>query len=298
MPLSPLSDPTSARTRLRGLALGLGLTGGLGASLLVVNGMQLASVVVRPFSRRTFRAVNRWIADTWWGWTVRAAKDLHGVELVVTGDDVPPREDAILVANHQQMPDITLIMMLARTKGRLGDLKWIAKRPIRYVPGVGWGLAFLDSVFVSRDWTADRGSIERTFAGLRDDRVPMWLVTFPEGTRVSADKVARSQDYAHERGWPELQHVLVPRTKGFAAAVIGLRGHATAVYDVTIGYEEGAPTLWQFVRGFAHRAHLHVRRYPIDTLPEDEAGLAEWLLARFREKDALLARYYATGRLG
>ena len=90
-----------------------------------------------------------------------SARRVHGIHAVVTGDAVPPRENAIVVANHQQMPDITFLMMWAREKDRLGDLKWVVKDVIKYVPGVGWGMAFIDCVFVKRDWTADRASIER-----------------------------------------------------------------------------------------------------------------------------------------
>jgi hypothetical protein len=90
--------------------------------------------------------------------------------------------------------------------------------------------------------------------------------------------------------------VLVPRTKGFVASVAGLRRHATAIYDVTIGYERGVPTLWQYIKGFAPRAHLHVRRFPIADLPTDDAGLATWLQQRFQEKDSLLERFYRDGR--
>ena len=91
-------------------------------------------------------------------------------------------------------------------------------------------------------------------------------------------------------------HLLVPRTKGFVAAVLGLRGYIDAVYDVTIGYEGGVPTLWQFVEGLPKVAHLHVRRFPMSTLPEADEAVAAWLIARYREKDDLLDGFYRDGR--
>jgi 1-acyl-sn-glycerol-3-phosphate acyltransferase len=295
MPLPPLTDPASASRRARALALAVPSSGLLFGSLLVLNAAQTASLALRPFSMRSFRGFNRWAADTWWGWCVTSSERLHGVRLIVSGDPVPARENAIVVSNHQQMPDITFLMIWARQKERLGDLKWVVKDPIKYVPGVGWGMAFLDCVFVKRNWTDDRASVEQTFAQLTGNRVPFWLVSFPEGTRVSEAKVEQSQDYARAHGLLPLWHVLVPRTKGFTASVAGLREHADAVYDVTIGYEEGVPTLWQFIKGYARRAHLHVRRFPIRDLPESEAELALWLQRRFEEKDALLEHFYREG---
>lgn len=295
MPLPPLRDPPSAPRRARALAVAVPASGFLFGSLLLLNGAQAASLALRPLSRRGFRAFNRWAADTWWGWCVTGSERLHGIRLVVSGDPVPPRENAIVIANHQQMPDITFLMIWARQKGRLGDLKFMVKEPLRYVPGLGWGLSFLDSIFVKRSWADDRASVERTFARLTRERVPFWMVSYPEGTRASAAKIAESQAYARRAGLSPLRHVLQPRPRGFAATVAGLRTVADAVYDLTIGYEEGVPTLWQYIKGYAQRAHLHARRFPIAELPATESELAAWLRHRFEEKDALLERFYRDG---
>lgn len=296
MPLPPLPDPSRAAERLSGLARAVPVSAFLFSSLLAMNAAQTASLVVRPFSRTSFRKFNRWAAETWWGWCVTSAEVLHDVRQDMSGDDVPPRENALLFANHQQMTDIPFLMAYARTKERLGDLKWFAKDIIKYVPGVGWGMWFLDCPFLKRDWASDRASIEKTFARITEDRLPVWFVTFPEGTRLTEAKADASRRYAEEHGVTPMRHVLIPRTKGFVASIQGLRNHLDAVYDVTIGYERGVPTLWQYINGLVKRAHMHVRRYPVQALPEDDDALATWLLDRFRAKDALLDGYYRTGR--
>jgi len=295
MPLAPLPDPTSRLERLRRLSVALPITSFLGSTLLAFNALQTASLAVKPVSRGTFRRLNREAADTWWGWCVGIAETVHGATIVVTGDEVPPRENDIVVANHQQMPDITLLMQFARSKGRLGDLKWFVKKVVKYVPGVGWGMVFLDCLFVERRWTDDQDRIARTFHQIVTERIPLWLITFVEGTRITPTKVESAQAYARKRGLPTTDHVLVPRTKGFVASVQGLRSHIDAVYDVTIGYEKGVPSLWQYIKGQVPQAHLHVRRYPVDELPDAPEQLADWLFERFQEKDGLLAHYYEHG---
>jgi len=295
MPLAPLPDPTDFRARLRGLAVAVPAVTFLFSSLIALNLLQTASLALMPLSRGAFRRFNRWAADLWWGWCVTGAKRLHGARIVVTGDDVPPRENAVIVVNHQQMPDITFLMFLARAKGRLGDMKWLVKDPIKYVPGVGWGMWFLDCVFLKRNWADDQASIARTFSRILRDRVPLWLVSFPEGTRFTEAKAVRSREHARKQGRTPLEHLLLPRTRGFAASVQGLRKHIDAVYDVTVGYERGVPTLWQYVRGFVRVAHLHVRRYPIAQLPVEPDELSLWLHERYEEKDRLLERFYREG---
>jgi len=125
----------------------------------------------------------------------------------------------------------------------------------------------------------------------------MWAISFVEGTRQRPHKLRGSQAFAAERGLPRLEHLLMPRTKGFVATVQGLGDHLDAVYDVTIGYEDGFPSLWQWAKGYVHRVHLHVRRFPRSELPGSDEELADWLYARFQEKDLRLARYYETGEL-
>ena len=295
MPLPPLPEPPERSRRVVALLAGIPIAVILFCFLLAINVLQMSSVLLLPLSRRTFRRVNRWCADTWWGSCVSVVQRVWGYRIVVTGDPVPMREDAVVVANHQQMPDITLLMHFARTKERLGDLKFFVKHNIKYVPGVGWGMVFLDCLFVRRSWSNDRASIEATFSRVVNDRVPIWLVSFVEGTRIRPHKLAAAQAFAAERGQPEPQHVLIPRTKGFAATVIGLRGHVGAIYDVTIGYVGGVPTLWQYIKGYVPVGHLHVRRFPIAEVPEDPDELSDWLLQRFVDKDALLTGFYENG---
>lgn len=295
MPREPLKSPSDLHTRLQGTLRGALVATFLGLSLLSFNATQLASIVVLPFSRRLFRAYNRWAADTFWSWCVKVSERINGTQAIITGDDVPPTENAIVLVNHQDMADITYLMFPAREKGRLGDMKYMLKDVIKYVPGVGWGLLFLDSLFVKRNWLRDQGSIHRTFERLLQARVPVWLINFAEGTRLTAEKLERSKRWAEEQGRRPLQHLLMPRTKGFVATVAGLRGHLNAVYDVTIGYEDGVPSLWQYLCGHSRKAHLHVRRFPIDSLPASSEELADWLFARFEEKDALLDAFYRDG---
>jgi len=270
------------------------LTAGV-ASLLLFNVAQTASLVLVPFSRRTFRRFNRWCADTWWGWCVVAAETFNRTQIVITGENLPLDDNALVVSNHQQMPDILALMALARRRGRLGDLKFFVKHALKWIPGLGWGMQFLNCPFLRRDWTQDHATIHRTFETLVQERIPMWLVSFAEGTRATPEKIRKSAEWAMEQGIDTTRHVLIPRTKGFVATIEGLEDHLHAVYDVTIGYVGGVPTLWQLITGSVRRIHLHVRRFPVTELPRLERELREWLLALYREKDDLLEHFYTHG---
>ena len=295
MPLKPLPEPLSKLERFLGFIRGSIVSVFLFSTLLAFNLVQTASLVIKLFSQTAFRRANRWMANLWLSWCAIGAEKIYRIKFVMSGDDVPERENAIVVLNHQDMADIAVLFTFARSKKCLGDLKWFVKNILKYVPGVGWGMLFIDCLFVKRNWTDDHEHIQRVFDKILYSHVPLWLMIFAEGTRVSPSKIINSQQYAKKCGFKPLQHVLVPRTKGFVATVQALHGHVQAIYDVTIGYIEGVPTLWQWIKGYVQRVNVHVRRFPMEDLPVGREAMSTWLVKLYEDKDALLDTYYRIG---
>ncbi len=297
MPLSRLRRSSSGLAALgrtlRGAFVALYLFG----SLLLINLLQTASLVLRPFSRRAFRRVNRGFADLFWGWCAWTTLSLHRTRVVLSGDELPRGENALVIVNHQTMTDVQVLFLLARKAGRLGDLKWFVKDSLKYAPGFGWGMTFLDCLFVKRDWTADRKHIDAVFRRVVSARVPLWLISFSEGTRMSPANLAAARQFAAGHSLDLPRHVLLPRARGFVASVSGLQGHISAIYDVTIGYVDGLPSLWQWAKGEMREVHLDVQRFAVAELPSAPDALAHWLNQRFADKDERLDRFYAVGSL-
>ena len=295
MPLPPLPNPQRISTRLLGLSRGCAAIAVLFTLLIIINAIQTASLLVRLFSGRAFRAINRGVAFFWIGLCVIWSEKLLGTKPIISGDDVPDRENAIVISNHQQMPDIPVSWMLARRKRRTGDVKYFVKDSLKYVPGLGWGMLFIYCIFVKRDWTRDREAIRQTFRKILTYQIPLWCISYVEGTRLRPEKLARSRNFAERHGLKAPRHIQLPRTRGLVATVQGLRTHASAVYDLTIGYVDGVPTLWQMAEGFVPVVHLHVRRFPIEELPREDQEISDWLFRRYEEKDELLEHYYRHG---
>lgn len=262
----------------------------------VLNTIQALSVLIRPFSRPAFRAVNRWCARSIWGFWVILGERINGIEVRFTGDRLPPRENALVLSNHQTMADVLVLLCLAWRCQRVGDIKWFVKDVVKWFPGFGWGMKFLDCVFVKRNWADDKDEIQRLFAKYNEEQIPLFLISFLEGTRKTDKKLAEAQAHALSKGLPVPRHTLVPRTRGFVATMQGLRGHLDAVYDVTIGYPGSTPTLVQCFEAKVPRVEVHVRRYPVASFPAGEEELAEWARARFQDKDAMLGDFAAAQR--
>ena len=50
------------------------------------------------------------------------------------------------------------------------------------------------------------------------------LLLFPEGTRFTPEKHEASLEVSRKKGYPELKHHLLPRTKGFAYSMQEMKG--------------------------------------------------------------------------
>jgi len=250
--------------------------------------------------------------------------------LVVRGDPFVRGESALVVCNHRSWTDTIVLYSLARQVGAHGDVKFFTKRSLLWFPVYGVaGVLCNVCLFIQRDMSAAAGA----FASLRAQLTgadakpsdaaasvavssgssgarrfpPFWLINYLEGTRLTPAKVAASQKFAASRNLPILSHVLLPRTKGFIASASALRGAATAVYDVTIGYApdalsapSGSPspsfTSMLLTAGMGPRVlFVHQRRIPMEEVPSDPAALSDWLYELYAAKDARLARLAATG---
>lgn len=264
--------------------------------MVICNIFQVAGLPLRLFGSDFFRRYNNGIGATYWSLLVLWQRHVLNLRVIYSGDSVPPRQSALVIANHQCMTDIPALLDLAYRSQTLTGMKYFVKRELLWIPGFGWGMRMLDFLFVKRSWTEDAAFITRMFARLRTYQTPVWVVNFPEGTRLKPKKLANSQAFARERKLPVLEHVLLPRSRGFRATMEELSDRLDGVYDCTIGFPEGPPSLVRYLRGLVNEVHVHVERFPAHTLPHEAKALEAWLLERYVAKDRLLKKFQDDGR--
>jgi len=236
---------------------------------------------------------------------------MSNLELVYYGDDLPERESAILISNHLSA-EFLHFTQLAYRHNMMAGCRFVQKSPLKWIP-INWTCYLHESPFIARgEGPAAREqamAVMRNLLGtLGEDRLPIWLILFPEGTWVAGPEekfiLERSQAYAKKAGLPLLKNVLTPRAGGFSAAVegaISARKAAaertaaggtppdpsqivSAVYDVTFAYDTPIhpvelgrympPSVLRYVGGAPHgtprKLHLYVNRVPLD--PEAEGA--------------------------
>lgn len=267
---------------------------------LIINFIQLCTLLIWPINRHLYRRLNCRLAYSLWSQLVMLLEWWSGTECTLFTDqdtvDHFGKEHAIIILNHNFEIDFLCGWTMCERYGVLGSSKVLAKKELLKVPLIGWTWYFLEIVFCKRKWEEDRDTVVEGLKNLSDYPEYMWFLLYCEGTRFTETKHHISMEVAESKGLPKLKHHLLPRTKGFTTAVHCLRGTVSAVYDVTLNFRGNKnPSLLGILYGKNYEADMCVRRFPLEEIPEDEKEAASWLHKLYQEKDALQDKYFEEG---
>nr|GMC90304.1 1-acyl-sn-glycerol-3-phosphate acyltransferase 2 [Ipomoea batatas] len=272
---------------------------------LVTNAIQaICYVLIRPFSKSTYRRINRlfaellwlelvWLIDWWAGVKVQLYTDPETFKLM-------GKEHALLISNHRSDIDWVVGWVLAQRSGCLGSTLAVMKKSSIYLPVIGWSMFFSEYLFLERSWAKDESTLKSGLERLQDYPLPFWLALFVEGTRFTQAKLLAAQEYAASTGLPIPRNVLIPRTKGFVTAVNHMRSFVPAIYEVTVAIPKSspAPTMLRIFKGQPSVVHIHLKRHMMKDLPENDDDIAQWCRDVFVVKDKLLDKHIAEDSFG
>ena len=135
----------------------------------------LSAVLISP------RFGSRYVASLWGrciAWITPIRVKVSGAEHLREG------QSYVITSNHQSQYDIPVIYGWLKL-----DLKWVIKKELRKIPGIGIGCEKLGHIFVDRkNPDQARGAINKALDGIKDG---IGILFFPEGTR-SADGQLKS----------------------------------------------------------------------------------------------------------
>ncbi|PHT37266.1 1-acyl-sn-glycerol-3-phosphate acyltransferase 2, partial [Capsicum baccatum] len=261
-------------------------------------------VLIRPFSKNTYRRINRILAELLWLELVWLVDWWAGVKIKVYMDSetfrLMGKEHALLIANHRSDIDWLVGWVLAQRSGCLGSALAVMKKSSKLLPVLGWSMWFSEYLFLERSWAKDENTLKSGLQRLWDYPQPFWLALFVEGTRFTQAKLLAAQEYAASSGLPVPKNVLIPRTKGFVTAVSQMRSFVPVIYDATIAIPKNspAPTMLRICKGQSSVVHVHIKRHEMKDLPENDDAIAQWCRDIFLAKDNLLDKHIAEDSFG
>ncbi len=127
----------------------------------------------------------RYRFTTQWGrFTIWWLKTTCGVDYRIEGEENIPEGPAIVFSKHQSTWETLALQQIFPPQ------VWVLKRELMWLPLFGWTMATLKPIAIDRG--AGRKAVEKIVEiGTRRLREGLWVVIFPEGTRVPPGKTRR-----------------------------------------------------------------------------------------------------------
>lgn len=134
-------------------------------------------VFFAPFKVRYF------IATRWSHFVIFWAKITCGLNFRVEGRENLPKQGAIVVCNHQSTWETLFMQVLLPTQS------WVLKKELLFIPFFGWGLYLIEPVAIQRGKLNSLSQLlQQGGERLKKGR---FVVIFPEGTRVAANRLGK-----------------------------------------------------------------------------------------------------------
>lgn len=246
--------------------------------------------VIRPFSKITHDKLKLLFTNAFFLCSSFLLETWNRVSFKCYGDRISVGPSYLIIINHATDVDGLLGLAFTCHLGYPypGCVKGIVKAVLGKVPLFGPMFRNAGFLFLTRSWNNDKDSFFRSIYNLREVKnlCPLLLCLFPEGTRLTPDKLERSKEYTSSMNLPVLNNLLFPRFKAFTVSVECLRNEFDGILDTTFIYEGDELNVKSAFAGTTETTiHTHLEYIPMDQVPEGEEQLKEWLKDRWYMKD-------------
>lgn len=159
--------------------VGSGLYLAVFAASTVIYGLIVGLVAWALNPRWRFVLIRQWSAIN-----LGALRVFCGLRWRVEGLENLPDRPVVVFSKHQSTWETIAL------GGLLPPTVWVVKRELLWVPFFGWGIAAMRSIAIDR--RAGRAAVEQMLEqGRRRLEQGLWVVVFPEGTRVLPGRTTR-----------------------------------------------------------------------------------------------------------
>lgn len=140
------------------------------------------AVILRLFSIHYSRKATAFFFGCWLALWPFLFEKINKTKVVFSGETVPAKERVLIIANHRTEVDWMYLWDLALRKGSLGYIKYVLKSSLMKLPVFGWAFQILEFISVERRWEVDESRMRQMLSSFKNQRDPLWLAVFPEGT--------------------------------------------------------------------------------------------------------------------
>jgi 1-acyl-sn-glycerol-3-phosphate acyltransferase len=245
--------------------------------------------------QRVYRLKRRWL-----GSHLRGIRRLFGLRFEIEGLELARPGPILMMIRHASIIDNALPDVIVGGAHGVG-FRFVIKRELEMLPTIDIGGRWVPTLFVRRASGDTAAELDRMRALTVNLSADDGLLIYPEGTRWTAEKLARAQEIISERQ-PEiapladrLRYVLPPRLGGTLALLEFSRGTDVVMFGhVGLDGFEYISDIWSGgLVGTTVR--LKFWRFAASEVPSDRDELIAWLYDRWQELDDWIGEMRTAG---
>jgi 1-acyl-sn-glycerol-3-phosphate acyltransferase len=234
---------------------------------------------------RVYRLKRSWLASH-----LAGVRVLFGLRFEVEGLELAGPGPVLVMIRHASIIDNALPDVIVGRAHGLG-FRFVIKRELQMLPTIDIGGRWVPTLFVRRASGDTAGELDRLRALTVNMSAHDGLLIYPEGTRCTAEKLARAKAIIAERQ-PELaplaarlRYLLPPRLGGTIALLESARGADVVIFGhVGLDGFEYISDIWSG-RLVGTTVRLRLWRFPAAEVPLGRDELIAWLYERWQELD-------------
>jgi lysocardiolipin and lysophospholipid acyltransferase len=205
----------------------------------------------------------------------------------------------IIISNHISSLDFIIILAYLKELG-ITDYNFVMKDLFNYVPGIGFMFYLGNDIRLRRNWDEDKFSIIEKLKDIQFDnnKNKQIILIFPEGARLTTERILEGQKYSQENGYPIYNNLMVPRTKGLWLMIneLSKQNMLGKVWDLTLVVPKFIGKS-AFLRELFNKSigPVYTRMVELD-IPKNETqysiNFKNWLFKTWKSKDIFIDNYF------
>jgi hypothetical protein len=201
----------------------------------------------------------------------------------------------ILVCNHVSTMDFLILMSYLQYFG-IDSYNFSLKNIINYFPGFGLIMYSNTDIKLSRNWEKDKDNLAKQIDKIETGTKKQFIIFFPEGTRLTKQKLEEGQKFSKSNNLPIYDNLLVPKSKGLWFLVNHLNkiNKLGRVWDLTLAIPKflGNSAYVNDVFGKSiGPVYGMMRELKMDFDIQDPELFKSWLFKNWKIKDDFIKNY-------
>ena len=201
----------------------------------------------------------------------------------------------VLFCNHISTLDFLFVLAYLQ-HFKIDSYNFVLRNQIIYYPCIGFVMYADSDIKINRNWELDKSIINTQLDNIKLTKTKQIILIFPEGTRLTSEKIVEAQKFSKENNLPIFNNLQVPKTKGLWTIVSHLKktNRLGKIWDITL-------VMPQYIRKSAYMRDLLgkpfgpvygiIRHVELPNNMYDLDIFRKWLLEIWQEKDNFIETY-------